>query len=85
MLEEEEYGGKKRAAAAPRQKAPAGPAAARPYISVCPPYQPQKPLIYQMMNPVSSEEKVTRYDATKLHDGMIIMDYSKRKSEAMAY
>ncbi|KAI5650842.1 hypothetical protein M9H77_36847 [Catharanthus roseus] len=53
-------------------------------------YQPQKSLVYQV-NPASyatDHEEVTMSscEAMKMHDGLLVLDYSKnKKSMAMAY
>lgn len=48
-------------------------------------YQPQQANLHQV-KPVSSNEKaVNRYEAVQFHDGVSVMDYSKRNPAAMFY
>ncbi|KAG8370457.1 hypothetical protein BUALT_Bualt14G0118900 [Buddleja alternifolia] len=48
-------------------------------------YQPQQAQVYQV-KPVSANEKMMNsYEVLRFHDGVSVVDYSKRKSSTMAY
>ncbi|KAL3505694.1 hypothetical protein ACH5RR_031076 [Cinchona calisaya] len=49
-------------------------------------YQPPQTRVFQVKNPPvsSTEEKINCYEAMRFHGGLMIMDYSKTKSAAIA-
>lgn len=84
----DEYLGKKGRPAIPQgPKWEVGAVPQGPRIDCVYKYQPMKTHLYQVDASVSAaEEKINSYDQTvQLRDGISIMDYSKRKSTAMAY